>query len=67
MLNPINRISGFVCFFFLGALPPQPLLADRLARPPQGALPLDPAKGVAPRPQGNHLLKNVGVYFEFKF
>ena len=53
-VNPINRILGFVSFF-PGALPPLPLPVDQSIGPPQGALPLDPAKAAALGPRGNNL------------
>ena len=64
-VNPINKISGFVCFFsrgttpdpLRGALPPRPLPADRSTEPPLGVLPLDPARGTAPGTRGNHLFE----------
>ena len=49
-VHPINRISGFVCFFFLGVAPMKGAAPSTPAGPLQGALPLDPAKGIALAP-----------------
>ena len=46
-VNPINRISGFVCFFLgLCPLDPCPLTSQRDHC--KGRCPLDPIRGVTP-------------------
>ena len=43
-VNPINRISGFVCFFFWGRCPLDPCPLNHR----KGHCPLDPTRGATP-------------------
>ena len=69
-VNLINRISGFVCFFFFrgseGALSPSPC-RGRCPLTPPGALPLGPHKGRYPWTSGQPFFEKCRGYFEFKF